>query len=202
MIGMCRPTSGRIAHLADQVLSFSLSGCTATAASPSMVSGRVVATTMNSLAALDRIFDVPEMALHLDLLHLEVGDRGEQLRVPVDQPLVLVDQALVVERDEHLEDGARQALVHGEALARPVARRAEPLELARRWCRRIPPSRPRPAPGTSRGPCRGGRAPGAPSTAARPPSAWRCRRGRCRAATARPCRACARSAPGCPAACC
>ena len=42
--------------------------------------------------ALERIAQVPEVTLHLDLLHFEVGDRGEQLRVPVDQPLVLVDQ--------------------------------------------------------------------------------------------------------------
>ena len=35
-----------------------------------------------------------------------------------------------IEVDEHLEHGPRQALVHGEALARPVAGGAEPLELA------------------------------------------------------------------------
>ncbi len=69
------------------------------------------------------------MALDLDLLHLEIGDRGEQLRVPVDQALVLVDQPVVVKLDEHLEHRPRQALVHGEALARPVAGGAEPLEL-------------------------------------------------------------------------
>jgi hypothetical protein len=39
---------------------------------------------------------VPEIALDLDLLDLEVGNRGLQLRVPVDQPLVLVDQAFLV----------------------------------------------------------------------------------------------------------
>ena len=82
------------------------------------------------VAAFDRIFDVPEIALGLDLLHFEIGDRGFQLRVPIDQPLVLVDEALAIERDEHLEHRARQALVHGEALARPVAGGAEPLELA------------------------------------------------------------------------
>ena len=72
---------------------------------------------------------MPEVALDLDLLHLEIGDRGQQLRVPVDQPLVLVDQAVAVELDEHLGDRARQALVHGEAFARPVAGGAEPLQL-------------------------------------------------------------------------
>ena len=79
--------------------------------------------------SLDRILDVPEIALDLDLLHFEIGNGGEQLRVPIDQALVLVDQPFVVELDEHLEDGPRQALVHGEALARPVAGCAEPLEL-------------------------------------------------------------------------
>ena len=79
--------------------------------------------------ALDRIAQIPEAALDLDLLHFEIGDRGQQLRVPVDQPLVLVDQPFAVQLDEHLHDRARQALVHGEALARPVAGRAEPLQL-------------------------------------------------------------------------
>ena len=82
-----------------------------------------------SPASSERIVEVPEVALDLDLLHFEIGDRGEQLRVPVDQPLVLVDQPGAIERDEHLEDRLRQPLVHGEALARPVAGRAEPLEL-------------------------------------------------------------------------
>ena len=72
---------------------------------------------------------MPEVPFHLDLLHFEVGDGGEQLRVPVDQPLVLVDEPGAVELDEHLEHRAREPLVHGEALARPVAGGAEPLEL-------------------------------------------------------------------------
>ena len=69
------------------------------------------------------------MPLDLDLLHLEVGNGREQLRVPIDQPLVLVDQTLAVKLHEHLEHGPGQALVHGEALARPVAGGAQPLEL-------------------------------------------------------------------------
>ena len=79
--------------------------------------------------ALDRIAQIPEIALDLDLLHFEIGDRGEQFRVPVDQPLVLVDQAFAVQFDEHLHDGARQSLVHREAFARPVAGGAEALQL-------------------------------------------------------------------------
>jgi hypothetical protein len=69
------------------------------------------------------------VTLHLDLLHLEIGDGGEELRVPVHKALVLVDEPVAIELDEHLQDGPRQALVHGEALARPIAGGAEPGEL-------------------------------------------------------------------------
>ena len=79
--------------------------------------------------ALDWIAQIPEAALDLDLLHFEIGDRGEQLRVPVDQPFVLVDQPLAMELDEDLDDRTRQTLVHGEAFAGPVAGGAEPLQL-------------------------------------------------------------------------
>ena len=58
------------------------------------------------LLAFERIAQMPEAALDLDLLHFEIGDRGQQLRVPVDQTLVLVDQSLRVEFDEHLGDCA------------------------------------------------------------------------------------------------
>ena len=69
------------------------------------------------------------MALHLHLLHLQIGDGGQQLGVPVDQALVLVDQPLAMQLHEDLEDGLRQALVHGEAFAAPVAGGAEALQL-------------------------------------------------------------------------
>ncbi len=47
--------------------------------------------------ALDRIFEMPEMPLGLDALHLEIGDRGMQFRIPVHQPLVAVDQSVLVQ---------------------------------------------------------------------------------------------------------
>ncbi len=37
----------------------------------------------------DRIFEMPEMTLGLDLDHLEVRDRRQKLRVPVDEALSL-----------------------------------------------------------------------------------------------------------------
>src|SRR5690606_22009637 len=78
---------------------------------------------------LDGVADMPQMALDLDLLHLEIGDGGEEARVPVDEALVLVDQPLGMEGDEDLDDGLRETLVHREALARPVAGGAEALQL-------------------------------------------------------------------------
>ena len=79
--------------------------------------------------AFHRIAEVPKVPLRLGRHDLEVRDGGMQLRIPVDQPLVLVDQALAVELDEHLPHGAGEALVHGEAFAGPVARGAETAQL-------------------------------------------------------------------------
>ena len=56
--------------------------------------------------AFDRIAQVPEVALGLDLHHFQIGNRGEQLGVPVDQPLVLVDQPLAVKLDENFKHRA------------------------------------------------------------------------------------------------
>ena len=71
-----------------------------------------------------------EAARHFAGFHLQVGNRGLQLRVPVHQPLVAIQQALPIQLDEHLEDGLVEALVHGEAFVLPVARRAQPAQLA------------------------------------------------------------------------
>ena len=52
-----------------------------------------------------------------------------QHRVPIDEALVLVEQPVAIELHEDLHDGARQAFIEREALARPVAGGAEPLQL-------------------------------------------------------------------------
>ena len=130
MTGRRRPTSGRIACLADQVLVARVvgmdrdRGVAEHGLGPRGRDRRVAAAR-----ALDRVADVPQVPLHLGRLDLEVGDRGLQPAVPVDQALVLVDQALAVEVDEHLADRVREALVQGEALARPVGRGAEAMQL-------------------------------------------------------------------------
>ena len=76
-----------------------------------------------------RLFGPGKGAAFFDRDDFKVGDRGLQLRVPVDEALVLVDQSRLVKLDEHLDDRLRQPLVHGEALAAPIAGRAQALEL-------------------------------------------------------------------------
>ena len=97
------------------------------------VPGRIAVEHFRQRLRVERLLGIArgpaERALRLDLLDLEVGDRGLELGVPVDEPLVLVDELGVVEIDEDLEHGLRQTLVHGEALAAPVARGAEALQL-------------------------------------------------------------------------
>ena len=82
------------------------------------------------VAAFDRIFDVPEVPLDLDLLHFKIRDRGLELGIPIDEALVPVDEARAIKLDKDFCHRPREAFVHGEALARPVARGAQPLQLA------------------------------------------------------------------------
>src|SRR5439155_11273159 len=82
------------------------------------------------LAALDRIADVPQAALGLDVLDLLVGERGLAARAPVDDAMAAIDQAFFVELPEHQQHGAGVLLVEGEALAAPVGGDPEPAELA------------------------------------------------------------------------
>ena len=162
-------------------------------------------------AVLERVAQAPEVALRLDLLDLEVGDRGLEVRVPVDQALAAEDQAALVEVDEDLQHrvvevallagGRARGAGHGEGVARQVEGVAEARATARGWCRPTAPSTPRPWRRRRRGPSRGGSGcPRGPARARRP-SAWRCRRGRGRAARARRSRASGASGRARPSAC-
>ena len=77
-----------------------------------------------------RVGDVPEEAVFFLALDFQVADRGLDGRVPVDQALAAIDQALVVELHEGLGDHLRQLVVHGEVLAAPVHRVAHAAHLA------------------------------------------------------------------------
>ena len=74
-----------------------------------------------SLAVLNRIFEVPEVAVHFLVLDFEIGDRRFEVRVPVHEALVFVDQAFLVQLHEDLQHRSREAIIHREAFARPIA---------------------------------------------------------------------------------
>ena len=93
---------------------------------------RVLVEDLGERCCVERLFATAlpfEGAAAFDLLHLQVGDRRVELRVPIDEALVLIDEPRAIELDEDLHHGARQALVEREALPRPVAGGAEALQL-------------------------------------------------------------------------
>jgi hypothetical protein len=72
---------------------------------------------------------VPDLTLRLLVLDLEIGERREAARAPVDEPLGAIDQPLVIETHEGFAHRHREPLVHGEARAIPIEGRAHDLEL-------------------------------------------------------------------------
>ena len=77
-----------------------------------------------------RIADMPQRALGLAALDFEIGDHRVHLRVPIDEPLVAVDQPFAIERDKDAADRGGETRVHREALALPIGRGAEAAQLA------------------------------------------------------------------------
>ena len=88
-----------------------------------------------SLTARERVFEMPHMAFHIPALDFEVGDGRLEVRIPVHQPLVAVDETFIVEVDKDLADRFLHLVVgvvpvaHGEALILPVAGGAEAFQL-------------------------------------------------------------------------
>ena len=82
-----------------------------------------------SVAVGERIPDVRERVVDLDVRELEIGERGQVERAPVDDPVRAVDPALLVEMHEEAHHRPHVSLVHGEALAPVVERRARAAEL-------------------------------------------------------------------------
>ncbi len=90
----------------------------------------VIAPVGQRHTVFERISEVPETALHILRLDLEIGNRGLQLGVPIDQPLVAIDQPVLVQVDEGLEHGLRKMIVHRELFAAPVHRTTQTAQLA------------------------------------------------------------------------
>src|SRR5437773_3120724 len=90
-------------------------------------------------AVLEGIADLPDLAVLLFGLDLQVGDGGAQLRIPVDEPFAAVNQILLKKSDENFHDGPRHPGVHREIAGflalgvgvGPVGGRAEAAHLAR-----------------------------------------------------------------------
>ena len=61
------------------------------------------------LGALHRVVDRVQRVGDLAVLDLEVGDRRARARVPIDQVVVAVDVALLVQRDEDAVDRGRRS---------------------------------------------------------------------------------------------
>ena len=76
------------------------------------------------------VADRDQLAVVVAVVDLDVGQRGQAARAPVDDAFGPVDQAVVEEPLEDRLDGPGQALVHGEPLAGPVHAVAEAAHLA------------------------------------------------------------------------
>ena len=110
------PGQGQFHHAADQVLValiLRVDGHGGVAEHGFRPGGRHGQVTF---AARQRVLEVPQLTLFFFLDDFQVRDGGVQYRVPVDQALAAVDQALAVQADKHFLYRLAEAGVHGEAL--------------------------------------------------------------------------------------
>ena len=80
-------------------------------------------------AVCERVAGERERVVDLLVLQLQVGQRGQVVRAPVDDPIRAVDPATVPEVDEERRHGLHVRLVHREALPPVVHRGAHTPEL-------------------------------------------------------------------------
>src|SRR3546814_14602463 len=81
-------------------------------------------------AVCERIAKMPELAVLLLADDFEIGDCGQQYRVPVDEALAAIDQAGFMQPDEMFDDRLRIRGVHRERFARPVDAGTHATDLA------------------------------------------------------------------------
>ena len=89
-----------------------------------------VGAAIGGCTATERIAEVPEVAVYLLHLHLQITHRRARGRAPVHQVFAAVDQALLVQAVEGLDHRGTAAGIEGEALPLPVHRVAEAAQLA------------------------------------------------------------------------
>ena len=73
---------------------------------------------------------MPEVAVHLLHLHLQITHRRARGGAPIHQVFAPVDQPLLVQTVEGLDHGGAAAGVEGEALPLPIHRVAQAAQLA------------------------------------------------------------------------
>ena len=91
--------------------------------------GDVHILPVQPLSGDEGVTHVVHEAAFFAVLDFKVGNGGFQHRVPVHQALAAIDEAVFVQADEEGAHRAREVVVHGEALARPVERGAEAAQL-------------------------------------------------------------------------
>ena len=84
-----------------------------------------VSRERHAALADDGVAHVVELRGRLDVVDLEVAQRGLAARAPVDHPQAAVDEPVFVEVDEGRADGLHDRGVEGEDVARPVSAGAE-----------------------------------------------------------------------------
>ncbi len=77
----------------------------------------------------NRIANLPQFPGDVLVLHFEIGDRGFVPRAPVHDVMSAINQAFLIQADEHLAHRVRKVFVHGEVLAVPVDGGAETFHL-------------------------------------------------------------------------
>ena len=67
-----------------------------------------------------RISEIPVVTVYVLVLYFSIRKCGLAARAPVDDPVTLVDEALLIQADEHLVDCLVAAFVHRESFSSPV----------------------------------------------------------------------------------
>src|SRR5262249_5250764 len=75
------------------------------------------------------IANLPELSRNFLVLDFEIGDCCLVPGAPVNDILPAIDQPLLMQANEDLTYGARKVFIHGEVLAGPINRGAEPSHL-------------------------------------------------------------------------
>ena len=77
----------------------------------------------------ERIANIKHRAVLFFGDDFEIGDGGEQNRIPIHHARAAINKPLLVQTHKHFDDDFRKPFVHREALARPIARGGEAAHL-------------------------------------------------------------------------